>query len=329
MKENNDKNYISLKIKKEKKNKVLYVRRKVEHSELKKYDNILDAIYQIVNDKIDNSNNIYLEMYLYHKDEKLKKIIIYNKEEWNFLYNYNIIDECISKDNQLKIDYKVYTQEEKVDEKIKANNFKKIISYILENIPYEFYLNSLYNFFKDKKDIEELFKIYLINQLMETNLKDIKKNSYLNDDVKSKDLEKISNNNSENININKNYEKYLIDSEEFLNIFKNNINQISKKSNFLKNIKNIIYNNDEKELKDSLENKTISNSLNLITKKKYFERMNENENLFNFQSLLVLKNEYKNNILEENNFFKLLNNEEYNTGIKQLKDKLYKNIYNI
>ena len=329
MKENNDKNYISLKIKKEKKNKVLYVRRKVEHSELKKYDNILDAIYQIVNDKIDNSNNIYLEMYLYHKDEKLKKIIIYNKEEWNFLYNYNIIDECISKDNQLKIDYKVYTQEEKVDEKIKANNFKKIISYILENIPYEFYLNSLYNFFKDKKDIEELFKIYLINQLMETNLKDIKKNSYLNDDVKSKDLEKINNNNSENININKNYEKYLIDSEEFLNIFKNNINQISKKSNFLKNIKNIIYNNDEKELKDSLENKTISNSLNLITKKKYFERMNENENLFNFQSLLVLKNEYKNNILEENNFFKLLNNEEYNTGIKQLKDKLYKNIYNI
>ena len=329
MKENNDKNYISLKIKKEKKNKVLYVRRKVEHSELKKYDNILDAIYQIVNDKIDNSINIYLEMYLYHKDEKLKKIIIYNKEEWNFLYNYNIIDECISKDNQLKIDYKVYTQEEKVDEKIKANNFKKIISYILENIPYEFYLNSLYNFFKDKKDIEELFKIYLINQLMETNLKDIKKNSYLNDDVKSKDLEKINNNNSENININKNYEKYLIDSEEFLNIFKNNINQISKKSNFLKNIKNIIYNNDEKELKDSLENKTISNSLNLITKKKYFERMNENENLFNFQSLLVLKNEYKNNILEENNFFKLLNNEEYNTGIEQLKNKLYKNIYNI
>ena len=329
MKENNDKNYISLKIKKEKKNKVLYVRRKVEHSELKKYDNILDAIYQIVNDKIDNSNNIYLEMYLYHKDEKLKKIFIYNKEEWNFLYNYNIIDECISKDNQLKIDYKVYTQEEKVDEKIKANNFKKIISYILENIPYEFYLNSLYNFFKDKKDIEELFKIYLINQLMETNLKDIKKNSYLNDDVKSKDLEKISNDNSENININKNYEKYLIDSEEFLNIFKNNINQISKKSNCLKDIKNIIYNNDEKELKDSLENKTISNSLNLITKKKYFERMNENENLFNFQSLLVLKNEYKNNILEENNFFKLLNNEEYNTGIKQLKDKLYKNIYNI
>ena len=188
-----------------------------------------------------------------------------NEEEWNFLYNYNIIDECISKDNQLKIDYKVYTQEEKVDEKIKANNFKKIISYILENIPYEFYLNSLYNFFKDKKDIEELFKIYLINQLMETNLKDIKKNSYLNDDVKSKDLEKINNNNSENININKNYEKYLIDSEEFLNIFKNNINQISKKSNCLKDIKNFIYNNDEK---DSLENKTISSSLNLIIKKK-------------------------------------------------------------
>ena len=43
-----------------------------------------------------------INIYLTHKE--LKKITIFNNDEQNFFYNYNIIQECISK-NKLRLDY--------------------------------------------------------------------------------------------------------------------------------------------------------------------------------------------------------------------------------
>ena len=314
MEDNKIKNDISLKIKKRINNRDVFVRRQVNNS-LLSYEYIVNQIYDVISkDKIDSDNFKISEIYLFSKNEKIKKIIIYDEEEWNFLYNYNIINECINKNNELKIDYKIYSKDDLIDENIKANNSTKIFSYILENLPYEYYINSLFNFFLENKNIVELFKIFLIKNLIKTNLKDIKNN--LNNNIKNNDLLKKNNNSNSKF---ENKEKYLIDNEEFFNIFRNNINQISKKNNCLKDIKNIIYNKDEKEFENTLEKKTNNTSLNLNANRKIYENI---ENIFIYQTSLNLKNENK-NILDENNIFKKFNNEEFNTGIETLKDNLY------
>ena len=314
MEDNKIKNDISLKIKKRINNRDVFVRRQVNNS-LLSYEYIVNQIYDVISkDKIDSDNFKISEIYLFSKNEKIKKIIIYDEEEWNFLYNYNIINECINKNNELKIDYKIYSKDDLIDENIKANNSTKIFSYILENLPYEYYINSLFNFFLENKNTLELFKIYLIKNLIKTNLKDIKNN--LNNNIKNNDLLKKNNNSNSKF---ENKEKYLIDNEEFFNIFRNNINQISKKNNCLKDIKNIIYNKDEKEFENTLEKKTNNTSLNLNANRKIYENI---ENIFIYQTSLNLKNENK-NILDENNIFKKFNNEEFNTGIETLKDNLY------
>ena len=63
----------------------------------------INKIFQMKNE-LEEKELKPINIHLKHKD--LKKIIIYNNDEWNFLYNYNIINECISK-NKLRLDYEI------------------------------------------------------------------------------------------------------------------------------------------------------------------------------------------------------------------------------
>lgn len=331
-----DKNF-SLFIRKNIKNKELFKKIKKDHSILKNYETICKDINEVYFEKEIESNKLKLmEIYLNHP--KIGKIIVYNKEEWMILYNYNIIDECITKEKKLKIDYKMVSHKDTINEEQKRNNFKNIIEYIMEKVPKEFYLNSLLKFFTLKNEVAELFKSFFFNELFNSSLDSIKKELKLKND----NLLENENNTKSMESNDKNYEEkiradsiFLTRKEELLEQMNKYINQILKNNKSFYNIVNIIKENEEEktEKENLLEisedqnlNQTETNDQKVEKiKNEILPSPDENTTIF---SSLFNPNIERNKFFDKNELLKKFNKEEYYDGIDQFKENLKAELFN-
>ena len=192
----------------------------------------INKIFQMKNELEENELKP-INIHLKHKD--LKKIIIYNNDEWNFLYNYNIIHECISK-NKLRLDYEITDPNKIIDEEKRQENSFKIIQYIIKKIPQHFHLEILTKFLDSNKEIGELFKKFFMNEIMNISYDEIMKKNKNNEKQK---IDKLINNYNENYIYKKENKDYYIKSNEFIEMFNeqilnNNINIINGINNIIK-----------------------------------------------------------------------------------------------
>jgi hypothetical protein len=117
------------------------------------------------------NNNIQRNLILHHP--KLKMIQINNKQEWDFLYENNIINECIE-NILINKEKNIYRKILKInyankDSQNKTTKYSDIVEYIINNFSFETYMTHLFNFLNIRKEILVEFKFYLINVLLKLN----------------------------------------------------------------------------------------------------------------------------------------------------------------
>ena len=349
-KESEAKNEIfMLKIKKYKK-KIPFHRRDINSSILKDYDKISEEIKDEIKNREGETalNGGFPVLVIPHPE--IKDIFIYSKEQWDLYYNYNIIEKCKS-NKSLKIEYYFYkkkAKDETIVEKIKECK-KSIIKHIIKIIPCDILFNILIKFLEKNTNFAEQFKEYMIIDLI---------NNYKKDEEDSNDSI------DENININKiinyydkkevnqyiDYKKlekiykgYYIDNNEFINLLNNKFNKISKFYGFQKSFNEIkiILNKDEeksinkikKNEKDIEQDKyTFQTNLDLKPGKSLENIINDNSSVNIIvdqvlQSALNPPSKYISNLMEDRNFFKKFNKEEYYRGLEDYKDTLNRESY--
>ena len=303
---------IILSIKIWKKDQKLYGRRQISESLLGDYKRICDEIKSVNSKKFENLD-VYnsLEIHLYHPE--INEIIIYNEEDWKFFYNYNIIQECPKK-NKIKIDFELKNPNKTFNDSLRKMNFRKTISYILKNIPQSFYFNIMIKFFKEYIDFDlaDLFKSYVMDELIKTDLKSIKEEIKKNcDDIQKLEI---------NFNNETDYQSvdYSISTEHFFNILKyNSCKDINEIKNIIENI------NEEKENIKDLYNDyyTNLNTKNEVNNDNITESTIESNN--NHFTQLKLDTNYT-KLINENKLFRKMNQDEYYAGIEGLKDHFNK-----
>ena len=288
-----------------------------------------DKIYEQIN-KINELQTKKKEQFaIILEHPKIEIITIKNKEEWNFLYNYNIINECINK-NKLKINHK------KIGELMDKDNFNNIIKYIIEEkIPKSFYFNVLINFIIYKNYLEE-FKLYFLNELFNSDLDKLKDKVKINNNLIDKEIT----NKKENKDIQKTINKIQIpETIDFLNIFNRNYLNSFKFIDSIDNIKAIFNDkndkNEEMKKKDPNKiNKTmIKNEINSDNDSNSSDNDEGPQNKSNFNcgiknNLLLLESKAEEKTYFDNNKkFKKFNKKEYYIGIEDFKDKLNRKFY--
>lgn len=306
---NND---INLLIKKKGNNKC-WKKILINYSILSDYENICKEVNNTYYDKIVEKKDFKpMEIYLDHP--KLNKIVVYNKKDWNFLYNNKIIKECISEHNKIKIDFTI-NKIENIDENKKQQNFKRILNYILENISMDFYYNTIFKFFNEHKEIKKLFKLFFLKELIKTCDEEKESNKKVNNNDIIKDLDK-----SKESIINDN--KYLIKTEDFFDISKKNIEKYLKKLESFNNIKNIIDDIDKKQ--EEIQN------ISEITENTSYSAINDEESIeFILNQVFEKDIKFKKKI-DKNNFdekIKKLDYNEYMSELIKTKDNLNRFIY--
>ena len=304
---NND---INLLIKKKGNNKC-WKKILINYSILSDYENICKEVNNTYYDKnVAKKDFKPMEIYLDHP--KLNKIIVYNRKDWNFLYNNKIIKECISEHNKIKIDYTI-NKIENIDENKKQQNFKRILIYILENISMDFYYNTIFKFFNEHQEIKKLFKLYFLKELIKTCDEEKESNKKVNNNDIIKDLDKSK----EKLNAN----KYLIKTEDFFDISKKNIEKYLKKLESFNNIKNIIGDIDKKQ--EEMQN------ISEITENTSYNAINDEESIeFILNQVFEKDIKFKKN--DKNNFdekIKKLDYNEYMSELIKTKDNLNRFIY--
>lgn len=299
--------------------------------QLKKFDKYILTSYEEIcteinkinsgKDNLEKNDIKPVEIYLNHKKIE-KKIIIYNKEEWNFLYNYNIINECISNSNKLKIDYKIIDASDKIDENAKNENFSRIISYIMTQIPQNFYFKILFKFFDANEEVGKLFQKFFLNKLKNTNLDELNnKKQGVRDSL-------LLNKKNDSQTFNEN--EYSLKTNEFLKTYKSQILR------FKNTIMDIIEEGDDKN-NDNNNNiiKTVKTDINDNIIKDEFIDINksdiipENNNIY----FTILEKEIDEkkyvDVVDNKKYFKKLKMEEYYLGIEEIKDKLKREILSL
>ena len=284
---------------------------KVNFDNLQNYNYIYDMAKNIHmksnNDNIENT----LGLILNHPE--LKEIIINSNEEWDFLYKNGIIKECIessiinkktnSKKHILKI---IYSNENKNKNKIKdsKNNgekYKKLIYHILNNITPDEYINHLKNFFYQRIDVLNEFKLYLLNNIINNN----------------DDNNKEKKNNIDKENFEENNE-YIIETKNFNKILDIKFNKIKNVyDKYYEMVKIVNKKNDKKKLfinsRTQLKLKEKNDSeINNSNDYSVFERYDSNPCLFKKD--------------KNNEFFEAQTKEEFMSGIEAFKDTLEKSI---
>ena len=302
------KNDIKLLIRKKEKNN-LWKKLLINYSFLSDYDNILKEVNNTYyNKNIGKKDLRNIEIYLDHP--KLNKIIVYNKEDWNFLYNNKIIKECISPNKIIKIDYKIINIIENNNEIIKQNNFKHILNYILENISIDYHSKIIFKFFNKYKEIKELFKLYFLNELINNCVGEIesKENEKNNDIIR--DLDKLNEN---KININN---KYLTKTEDFFDILKQNFDKHIIEINNYNNIKNVINSISKEEKEDFYKINEVSN----------YSEINDEESIAFIESQIFKDEKLEKKIIDENintnEKIRKVNFNKYNSELTIIKDNL-------
>lgn len=303
---------IILSIKRLKKDQNLYGRRSLNESLLSDYKKICEEIKSVNTPKFDNLN-VYnsLEIHLYHPE--INEITIYNEEDWKFLYNYNIIQECIKK-GKIKIDFELKNPNKTFNMNLRKMNFRKIISYIMRNIPQNFYFNIMVKFFREyiQYDFVDLFISYIIDEIVKTDLKSIKEEIKKNcEDIKKLELNFDSQNDYQSID-------FSISKEQFFNILKyNSCKRINEINNIIGDI-----NEKNKNIKFlNTPNYTTLNTKNEENKENITESEIENNNI-HFTQLKLDINYSK--LINENKLFREIKEEEYYAGIEGLQDHFNK-----
>lgn len=298
-------------------------RKELLYSNLNNYELIKNIIKEASHNlrKKNISENSNIVMILNHP--KFKEIYFDSKEQWDLLYKYNIIDECIS-NKSLKIDFIIYDNKNQNYEISK----KTLMKYIILNFPIDLFFNSFINFIRKRKDISNEFEKYLINDLLSNN-SNINKTK--NNEEKNTQDNMDKNENKNIINI----KDYLIDNNKFIDILKNKFETISKNQHNLNSffkIKNIFHEGKEKDenlnlIKDNKSDFNTKTQLDLSKKVSVDYLLDEDDDSFinNNEVLKTVLNppiQNSQKIIDSKNFFKKIEKNEYYLGIENYKDEL-------
>ena len=234
----------------------------------------------------DRKKNIILD------HPKLNQLKISNKQEWDFLYQNNIINECIEdkiinagkniKSSLIKIHY--VNQNSKHEEA----KYADIMAHIMNNISPDEYVSHLLNFLSNRRDIINEFKLYLTKILLDLNIKQ-EINKIKENEIKE---EKVKNN-------------YIIETNKFFNILEIKLNEIknSYQNNIPKNLNKFEIDNNDAKINNEEDDK-VDNSLKSI-----FNFYESNLNLYKID-------------MNNNNIFGIQSKEEYYKGIGSFKSQL-------
>ena len=265
---------------------------------LKNYDFISNLSKNI-------NNNVQRNMILYHP--QLKMIQINNKQDWDFLIENKIINECIEniiinkskniRRNILKINYSNKNTENK------TTKYIDIVKYIINNYSFETYITLLLNFIKSRKDILTDFNFYLINDLLK--LKDLQEKT-------EKSEEKILNKEIvEN--------KTILETDLFLQNLENKFNE-------MKQMKKIYEQKSDIHFEKKYENKinTQINNTTATPSDKYNKDKNQDNNIKSVFNIYKSSPDYYKIDSKNGELFGMQNREEYYNGIDGFKDELRK-----
>ena len=238
------------------------------------------------NNKV-RKKNIFLD------HPKLNQLKISNKQEWDFLYQNNIINECIE-DRIVNAEQNIKTSLIKIhymnqNSKQEEAKYADIMAHIMNNISPDEYVTHLLNFLRNRKDIINEFKLYLTKILLDLNIKQ-EINKIEENEIKE---EKVKN-------------KYIIETNKFFNILEIKLNEIKnlyQSNNINKNINKFEIDNNDAQINNDEVDK-VDNSLKSI-----FNFYESNLNLYKID-------------MNNNNIFGIQSKEEYYKGIGSFKSQL-------
>lgn len=203
---------------------------------------------------------------------KLGTLKISNEQEWNFLYNNNIINECIKTEikGRLKdkIVHKLNIYFQNPDIEVDAK-YSDILENIMNKISPDFYITQLLNFLNQRKDIVNEFKLFLTK-----NLQDSKGNQDYNNLI--------------SINLDEKKNKFIVGTNKFFKILEIKLNNLrtSYQTNINKIESSEIFENISDNFKINEENEDKSNQSIFYAYKSspILYRPNMNGDLFEVQS---------------------------------------------
>jgi hypothetical protein len=261
---------------------------------------ILNDYNYISNLSKNTNNNTQRKMILHHP--KLKMIQINNKQDWDFLNENKIINECIEsiiinkeKDirrNILKINYANKNTENK------TTKYIDIVKYIINNYSLDTYFTLLLNFLKSRSDILTDFNFYLINDLLK--LKDIQEKG----ETKAENIinQKIVQN------------KTILENNIILQNLENKFQELKKMKNNYEQISDIIV--DKKyEININKKSKSMPSPSDIWNE----DKENSMKSVFN---IYKSSPDYYIRDSKNSDLFGIQNREEYYNGIDGFKDEL-------
>lgn len=261
---------------------------------------ILNDYNYISNLSKNTNNNTQRKMILHHP--KLKMIQINNKQDWDFLNENKIINECIEsiiinkeKDirrNILKINYANKNTENK------TTKYIDIVKYIINNYSLDTYFTLLLNFLKSRSDILTDFNFYLINDLL-----------------KLKDIQEKGETKAENI-INQKVvqNKTILENNIILQNLENKFQELKKMKNNYEQISDIIV--DKKyEININKKSKSMPSPSDIWNE----DKENSMKSVFN---IYKSSPDYFIRDSKNSDLFGIQNREEYYNGIDGFKDEL-------
>ena len=261
---------------------------------------ILNDYNYISNLSKNTNNNTQRKMILHHP--KLKMIQINNKQDWEFLNENKIINECIEsiiinkeKDirrNILKINYANKNTENK------TTKYIDIVKYIINNYSLDTYFTLLLNFLKSRSDILTDFNFYLINDLL-----------------KLKDIQEKGEKKAENIINQKIVEnKTILENNIILQNLENKFQELKKMKNNYEQISDIIV--DKKyEININKKSKSMPSPSDIWNE----DKENSMKSVFN---IYKSSPDYYIRDSKNSDLFGIQNREEYYNGIDGFKDEL-------
>ena len=278
----------------------------------------------------------------------LSNIDIYSKEQWLLYYNFNIIEQCIN-NKTMKIEYELY-------DKSISNNFKKnkrkVIKYIMENIPLKLYTKILLKFLKENENITKKLELFFTQELINENLESYNKVEKKDNNLDDMDINLNINNlitstdeteESSDIKIQKEKlfpkldTEYVLHYDDFLKTLEKQLNVFSDNQNNLFKIKEIITEDNKNKIEnENLPNKALKTSLKLslegnISNMSLFEDDNYDTHNRGSNVLLTQMNpppNYVKKLLNDDNFFKKVDKNEYYMGIEYFKDEMNRQLIN-
>ena len=288
-----------------------FVKQEYNPSELINYNKICE----ILNKVREQDKSQPLEIELKHSNKE--SIKIYDEEEWILICNYNIINEYI-KGKKLKIYSKAIKNNEIINKK---ENLKNIINSISKKLSENSYSNIIFKFITINKEILDSFITFYINELKNSNLKELEKNLEMkNKSLKDNLIELINNTDISGEKFNDNI------SKDTNNLY---IEQNKKYLKTLDEIKDIIKDFKE-EKEDSINQKENFYNSSYTEQRINIEKLENDvqENIF----LTYFNKNYDKDLsklFDEKEQFKINNKEEYYQGIEIYKDELNRKILSI